>query len=956
MGRKGLAARTLTLLVAALMVLPVPTVVDTADGAGPPGLTGSKPPASGDWDINETTVVSGQDLDLSCNVTVHAPHSLTIIDSNISVNRSGPHPYLLKVESNASLVVEGSALNLSELQADTYADVTLSNSTIATSGQFLAGCVRLRAYGCTILNTAPDGPSDRHGGDAVLTLGGGEESEVKDCVVVNRGGDAGLPLIVAYGMAGGTARLVSNASSWVNCTVEDTAGSPRDGRPDWFDDPGSASGAGGAGGLAECTIQASRIEGVDLTVQASSGGSGAKGVDDLTYNASDGGDGGGGGDAIVRITSASALDLHGCRLRANADWGGSGGPGGQSAMGKGGDAGQAGIAGKVEVNVSAAMDLIMDDTVMRLTGGSGGWGGDYGRSDSGTWGATAPGSGGGLAALDMYCGGDMTLRRVSLKASGGVGSDGGTGYDQGGRGGGGGSAILRVRSENRIVAEDIVLSTDGGMGANGGPAFSNIFGNGGDGGNATVELNGTERMQIKRFTFDIKGGKGGKGNNPTWVGEGGVPDLAIVTHRLEMWNGTLGWRLSGLPDDAETDLYDVYLNFGGMGIVQPIGYGIIRTWYTVEIMVVDHHDPSLAKPRVNTTVIIESISTREQVATCRTDADGVVSNYLQSFNYTPAETHYVGGYLVTAVYLAGKLSRTVRIDVQGPRVRPDPFLIVLSDPSYPPTIYIEHPSEDETYTLTYLNTTLEVNGYATDQDEYPIQCMTVRLYPVGDPLGDWPAISLNRSDIPLSQVKGTEERWGKYFPPEPNQNKWRFFYRYNLTYGDIHLPSGEYILRVTASDGSAVGMNTTRILIIVWRNSPPHITLAMDLDRVDWNSTKPLMLSGTSSDDHGVLRVEVRVDDGAWEAANGTLSWSILLDLGSLAEGFHTIEVRATDGELVSPTVSHTFTIERPETPDGNGGGSHSPPPFVWAMVAIVLAVIAILAVVLLRRRKRSDA
>ena len=949
--------RAVTLLVVASIALPASMLVGTADGAGPPDITGSQPPTSGDWDINETTVVSGQDLDLSCNITVRTPHSLTIIDSNISVDRSGPHTHLFKVESNASLVVEGSALNLSELQADTYADVMLSNSTIATSGQFLAGCVRLRAYGCTILNTAPDGPSDRHGGDAVLILGGGVDSEVRDCVVVNRGGDAGPRSIVAYGMAGGTARLVSNATSWVNCTVEDIAGSPEDGGHDIIDYSGGyTGGAGGAGGLAECIIQVRRIKRMDLTVQASSGGNGAKGGDDINNDAGDGGDGGRGGDAIVRITGASALDLLGCQLRASADWGGSGGPGGQSTMGNGGDAGQAGIAGKVEVNISAAMDLIMDDTVMRLTGGSGGWGGDYGWSETGTRGTTAPGSDGGLAALDMYCGGDMTLRRVSLKASGGVGSDGGTGYDQGGRGGGGGSTILLVRTENRIVAEDIVLGTDGGMGANGGLAYSKIIGNGGDGGNATIELNGTKWMQVRDFTFNINGGKGGHGNNPTWDGEDGTPTLDLRTLNLEMWDGTIDLPLDDLGDGAVGELHNVSFPFASLVPVIPKGNATVRLWYQVDIRLTDNHDSSAARPLENYTVTVTSIVSGEVVAIGKTDANGFVSFHLPSFLYTSVEARYLGGYLVTAVSPDGKRSKTVRIDVQRTRVRPDPFYISLPYSWHPPDVTVNRPSGGKTYTMTYFNTTLEVFGNISNTDGDSLQCVTVRLYPVGDSAGDWPTISLNKSDIPLSMAGDLEDRWGKYFPPAPNSTTWRFFYRYSIHPNSSRYTSGEYELNVSGFDGNEKGRYIIRFTIIVGGNLlPPNITLATDLDDVDWNSTAPFFISGTSSDDNGVRRVEVRLDGGIWEVANGTTLWSFQLDLGAIPEGLHTIEIQASDGLFTSPRVAHTFIIDRPKAHDDDGGG---PSLAVWAPVLLALVAIAVLSVaaLLLRRCRRPGA
>jgi len=138
-------------------------------------------------------------------------------------------------------------------------------------------------------------------------------------------------------------------------------------------------------------------------------------------------------------------------------------------------------------------------------------------------------------------------------------------------------------------------------------------------------------------------------------------------------------------------------------------------------------------------------------------------------------------------------------------------------------------------------------------------------------------------------------------------------------------------------------------------NGPPNVTLATDLDRVDWNSTSPVVLSGTSADDHGEQRVEVRLDDGAWEVANGTYSWTFRLNLASIPEGFHTIEVRASDGEFVSPTIAHTFTIDRPEAPRVDPIRNN------WTYMAVALtALVALgllwLALALLKRRARPGA
>jgi Bacterial Ig domain len=54
-------------------------------------------------------------------------------------------------------------------------------------------------------------------------------------------------------------------------------------------------------------------------------------------------------------------------------------------------------------------------------------------------------------------------------------------------------------------------------------------------------------------------------------------------------------------------------------------------------------------------------------------------------------------------------------------------------------------------------------------------------------------------------------------------------------------------------------------------------------------------VSGTASDNAQVASVAVSVDGGAYAAAQGTASWSYALATGSLANGTHTVSVRATD-------------------------------------------------------------
>ena len=70
-------------------------------------------------------------------------------------------------------------------------------------------------------------------------------------------------------------------------------------------------------------------------------------------------------------------------------------------------------------------------------------------------------------------------------------------------------------------------------------------------------------------------------------------------------------------------------------------------------------------------------------------------------------------------------------------------------------------------------------------------------------------------------------------------------------------------------------------------------------------------VSGTASDNVAVNRVEVQVDDGAFQLATGTGSWSFSFDSAAFADGSHSIRARAADaaGNLSVPgTIALTFS------------------------------------------------
>ncbi len=114
---------------------------------------------------------------------------------------------------------------------------------------------------------------------------------------------------------------------------------------------------------------------------------------------------------------------------------------------------------------------------------------------------------------------------------------------------------------------------------------------------------------------------------------------------------------------------------------------------------------------------------------------------------------------------------------------------------------------------------------------------------------------------------------------------------------------------------------------------------------------------GALTADHGLIQgyavsaaavqfVDVRVDGGPWETAEGTDAWSYALETVGLEAGSHTIEARAYDGVKYSDT--HSITVE---VPDGSND-----PPIPAAGLVEAAAVFMMIALVLLVFRRRSRA
>jgi subtilisin-like proprotein convertase family protein len=79
------------------------------------------------------------------------------------------------------------------------------------------------------------------------------------------------------------------------------------------------------------------------------------------------------------------------------------------------------------------------------------------------------------------------------------------------------------------------------------------------------------------------------------------------------------------------------------------------------------------------------------------------------------------------------------------------------------------------------------------------------------------------------------------------------------------------------------------------------------------NVTGTLIIGGEARDNTFVAQVEVSVDGGPWETAEGAETWTYAWNTGVLTDGSHIVQSRATDagGNVQSPPDSVTVVIDR---------------------------------------------
>jgi len=155
---------------------------------------------------------------------------------------------------------------------------------------------------------------------------------------------------------------------------------------------------------------------------------------------------------------------------------------------------------------------------------------------------------------------------------------------------------------------------------------------------------------------------------------------------------------------------------------------------------------------------------------------------------------------------------------------------------------------------------------------------------------------------------------------------------------------GDRPVRVLADDGHG-GVAEQRFTITVLRGDWVRPGCLFDLERLVVTQGERAKLGGTAREGSAtILRVEVRVDGGAWANATGRFRWSFALETGGLSVGKHVVEARAWDGTTFSDAATLELVVG-PRTADAGGS------PLMLSAVVIIIVVLFLCAALLLRKR-----
>jgi len=115
-----------------------------------------------------------------------------------------------------------------------------------------------------------------------------------------------------------------------------------------------------------------------------------------------------------------------------------------------------------------------------------------------------------------------------------------------------------------------------------------------------------------------------------------------------------------------------------------------------------------------------------------------------------------------------------------------------------------------------------------------------------------------------------------------------------------------YYYKVRSSDAERQS-EFSPIIFILYDSTIPTVIITSPTDQFN-SPDASFTISGLSSDNSGIAKIEIQVDDGPWTLAAGTTSWA--LGLSSLSNGVHILTVKVTDIDGKTNTEQVSVTVD----------------------------------------------
>ena len=156
----------------------------------------------------------------------------------------------------------------------------------------------------------------------------------------------------------------------------------------------------------------------------------------------------------------------------------------------------------------------------------------------------------------------------------------------------------------------------------------------------------------------------------------------------------------------------------------------------------------------------------------------------------------------------------------------------------------------------------------------------------------------------------------------------------------LGLPAGTHIFMVKALDDAGQWSEEVQTTITVRTpsgNSIPTVVIASPGNDTSVNGI--IVIRGIASDADGTVRkVELSLNDGEWESANGTIGWSYRWNTSAIANGQYTIRVRSFDGTKYSPVERIEITVQNEEEGDETWNDDDAGmSTYCWLLVILII-------------------